>query len=137
MGATCGCKLYRGKPCSKQVQFSLTHVLEIRMSAMDLSPSELDMAILGQISACTNQSEDVVVESRHLATERINAYSRYTHQGKHVCPYMFRFLHTVGMFRNLREETRKTCYCTYMPPTHTHTSMCTRFTAHTKLRVCD
>ncbi len=38
------------------------------MSAMDLSHSELDMAILGQISACTNQREDVVVKSRHVAT---------------------------------------------------------------------
>ncbi len=105
MGATCGCKLYGGKPCSKQ--FSLTHVLEIRMSAMDLSPSELDVAVLGQISACTNQSEDVVVESRHLATERINAYSRYTHQGNRVCPYMFGFLNTVGMFRNLKVNKRR------------------------------
>ncbi len=59
------------------------------------------------------------VESRHLATERINAYSRYTHQGKCVCPYMFGFLNIVGMFRN--EETRKIHYCTYNYTTHTHT----------------
>ncbi len=103
MGATCGCKLYGGKPCSKQ--FSLTHVLEIRMSAMDLSASELDVAACTNQS--TNQSEDVVVESRHLATERINAYSRYTHQGKRVCPYMFGFLNTVGMFRNLKVNKRR------------------------------
>ncbi len=103
MGATCGCKLYGGKPYSKQ--FSLTHVLEIRMSAMDLTASELDVAACTNQS--TNQSEDVVVESRHLATERINAYSRYTHQGKRVCPYMFGFLNTVGMFRNLKVNKRR------------------------------
>ncbi len=100
MGTTCGCKLYGGKPCSEH--FKLTHITEIRMSAMDLSHSELDMVILGQISACSNQSEDVVVESRHVATGRKHCYSSYIHQGKPVCPRMFRFLHAVGTFRNLK-----------------------------------
>ncbi len=104
MDATCGCK---GNPCSKQ--FLLTHVSEMRMSAMDLSHSELDMAILGQISACTNQSEDVVVESRHVAKGRKHSYSNYIHQGKPVCPRMFRFLHVVGTFRNLKVDIKNKC----------------------------
>ncbi len=99
------------------------------MSAMDLSHSELDMDILGQISACTNQREDVVVKSRHVATGRKHSYSSYTHQGKPVCPRMFRFLHVIGTFRNLKMNKCKTHTQTH---THTHTHSHTHTHTHTR-----
>ncbi len=99
MGDTCGCTLGNGSPCSKQ--FTVTHVTKMRMTSMELTRSELDMALLGQISACTNHSDGVVVESRHTAAGRKKIYSNYIHQGKPVCPRFFRFLHAVGTFCNL------------------------------------
>ncbi len=84
MGTTCGCKLY-GKPCSEHFKLTITEISDAQRAS--------------QISACSNQSEDVVVESRHVATGRKRSY---IHQGKPVCPRMFRFLHAVGTFRNLK-----------------------------------
>ena len=105
---TCGCKLANGSPCSKQ--FTVTHITKMRMACNELSHDELDMALLGQISACTNRSDGVVVESRHVAAGRKNSYSSYVHQGKPVCTRFFRFIHFVGTF--------STCKLKYTYITH-------------------
>ena len=91
--AGCGCS----KKCSSQ--FSVDYVPDIRAQCYDLTHSELDMVLLGQLMASTNTSEKVVVESGHLEAERKRAYTTFYHAGKVVCGKTFRFLHTVGSKR--------------------------------------
>ena len=91
--AGCGCS----KKCSSQ--FSVDYVRDIRAQYYDLTRSELDMVLLGQLMASTNTSEKVVVESGHLEAERKRAYTTFYHAGKVVCGKTFRFLHTVGSKR--------------------------------------
>ena len=54
---------------------------------------------MGQLIANSSTSDTVVTESRHKATERRKAYTRHFHQGRPICPVMFRFLHRVGTKR--------------------------------------
>ena len=94
MAMGCGCQRNNGQQCSQQ--FTSDYVREARLSCMELSRGELDMAILGQVMAARNVSATVVTESRHLPTTRELQRTSYRHQGKAVCASMFRFLHTVG-----------------------------------------
>ena len=69
-----------------------------------LTHSELDMAILGQISASVNTSATVpTIKAHHKEADRERGYSSFTHQGKPVCHKMFHFLHGIGVkrFKNL------------------------------------
>ena len=61
----CGCI----KKCASQ--FSLDHFRDTRAQCFDLSHTELDMVILGQLSAFTNTTNKVVVESGHLEKDRV------------------------------------------------------------------
>ena len=97
MEATCGCTLSRGGPCSQK--FTTQDVLTVRMDALDLSHTELDMTLLGQLMAFTNLSDGVVVSSKHKTAERKRSYTTFLHQGQPVCSSMFRFLHAVGEFQ--------------------------------------
>ena len=98
--SSCHCQLYLGGPCSKQ--FTSSYVLSARTSCLELSRNELDMVLLGQLMACTNQSEGVVdVAAKHKAAERKRTYTTYLHQGKPICSSMFRFLHAVGELKSL------------------------------------
>ena len=89
----CGCK----KKCSSQ--FSADHFRDMRAQCYELSHSELDMVLLGQLVASTNSSDGVVTMSGHLKQERRKQYTIYHHAGKTVCGKTFRFLHTVGKKR--------------------------------------
>ena len=89
----CGCS----KKCSSQ--YSLSYIRDMRAQCYDLSHSELDLVLLGQLVAFTNTSEKVVIESGHLGKERKKAYRSYHHAGKIVCEKTFRFLHTIGSNR--------------------------------------
>ncbi len=64
---TCGCTRNNGGPCS--TIFTTTHIKKMRMECIGLSRDNHDVALLGQIVACTNFSEGVVVESRHIAAK--------------------------------------------------------------------
>ena len=88
--AGCGCN----KKCSSQ--FSADYFHDMRAQCYDLSHSELDMILLGQLLASTNSSNRVVVTSGHLERDRKKQYTTYHHAGKAVCGKTFRFLHTVG-----------------------------------------
>ena len=93
--SSCHCQLHLGGPCS--TQFTSSYVLSARTACLDLPRNELDMVLLGQLMACTNQSEGVVdVAAKHKAAERKRTYTTYLHQGKLICSLMFRFLHAVG-----------------------------------------
>ena len=100
LSAECGCV----RKCSKQ--FTTEHVTSVRASCTELSNSELDMAILGQLMASVNTSS---IAARHKEDERKNVYTSFSHQGKLVCARMFRFLHCVGIKRlkNLMKSLRE------------------------------
>lgn len=90
----CGCQLLGGQSCS--LQFTPDHVSTVRTSCCDLSRTELDMVVLGQMMASMNLSETVVAESRHRETTRQKPRSTFMHEGKRICAHMFQFLHTIG-----------------------------------------
>ena len=48
---TCGCSVHDGRPCS--ANFSIDHYLDVRGQCKELTRGELDMALLGQLSALT------------------------------------------------------------------------------------
>ena len=99
MSSGCGCS----RRCSSE--FSTEHVTTVRASCAELSNSELDMAILGQLMASVNTSLAVSTAARHKEDERKKAYSSFSHQGRPICTRMFRFLHGVGSKR-LKNLTR-------------------------------
>ncbi len=55
------------------------------MHCQELPHDDLDLLILGQLLAFTNNSDTVSIESRHSATAHVRAYCSYYHQGKPVC----------------------------------------------------
>ena len=107
MSLGCGCKLSNGSPCSNQ--FTTAYVKDIRLTLSELTTTELDLVLMGQLMANSNTSDVVVTESRHSATSRKKAYTTFFHQGKRVCVAMFRFLHRIGKKRlfNVVESVRK------------------------------
>lgn len=113
MAAGCGCRKALGKPCS--YQFSTEYVASFRESCVQLSHSELDMAILGQLSASVNTSKRVSIEAGHKDTEREKSYSSFIHQGKPICKAMFCFIHAIGekrvknLTRSLKENGLTAC----------------------------
>ncbi len=82
----------------------------------------LDMAIL---AACTNQSEDVVVESRHVAKGLVQQ-PRETCVPTHV--------HVVGTFRNLKVDIKNKCLGVQLTELHTRTYARTHTHTHVQLR---
>ena len=93
MSQGCGCN----KKCNSQ--FTTEYVTSMRATCAELSHSELDMAILGQLSAFVNTSAEVSTASRHKERERKKSYTSFLHQGKPVCSRMFQFLHGIGIKR--------------------------------------
>ena len=66
MTSGCGCTKAKGKPCCEH--FSQEYVTSMRQSCAELTHTEQDMTILGQIAACSNISSRV--SSRMLSTGR-------------------------------------------------------------------
>ena len=100
MTSGCGCTKARGMQCCEQ--FSPEYVTSARETCTELTRSELDMAILGQLAAATNTSSTLSTRmlstgrTHHAETEHERWYTSYFHQGKPVCQKMFRFLHGIG-----------------------------------------
>ena len=104
----CGCDLANG-PCSNT--YTEEYIESYRCQCSDLSRAELDMAILGQLSAFTNSSTLSVHSSkhRHSPANRQRAYMLFYHGGRRVCKKMFLFLHNISdkRLRNLQESLRE------------------------------
>ena len=107
VSAGCGCTKANGRQCSEQ--FSLEYLKSVRESCAELSRSELDLVIMGQLLACTNQSSSVVTSSRNPEAERQRSYTTLFHQSKPVCAKTFGMLHGVGRtrFKNLLKSLKK------------------------------
>ena len=98
MTSGCGCTKARGTQCCQQ--FSQEYIMSVRQSCAELTRSELDMAILGQISASTNTGSVATTHrSHHKEADRERGYTSFIHQGKPLCQKMFNFLHGIGIKR--------------------------------------
>ena len=104
----CGCDLSNGS-CSST--FTEKYVETYRSQCSELTLVELDMAILGQLTAFTNTSTQSVHSSkhRHPAASRQRSYMLFWHGGRRVCKKTFLFLHTISdkRLRNLQESWRE------------------------------
>ena len=129
MGESCGCKKWNGKPCSGQ--FDPMYVRATRLNFRELTNEQLDMAIMGQIIANSDSSETVFTESRHQATTRKKAYTRNSHQGRPICPVMFRFLHGIGTKR-LKNLAKSVSEHGVVPRVHGNTNRLPRHTLSLK-----
>ena len=74
MTNTYGCQRHSNGPCSQQ--FTIDYVLQARKDAAELSKSELDMVIPGQIMAFTNTQGTVFATaiSKQKAVPRLKPY---------------------------------------------------------------
>ena len=114
MTSGCGCTKAKGKPCCEH--FSQEYVTSRRQSCAELNHTELDMAILGQIAACSNISSRVSTgtlstgRDRHKEADREKGYTAFMHQGKPICQKTFLFLHGIGVKRlkNLAASFKRT-----------------------------
>ena len=104
----CGCDLADG-PCSSI--FTVESVADYRGQCSELSRVELDMAILGQLSAFTNTSTLTVHSSRYRHSPANLQWTRmvFWHGGRRVCRKMFLFLHAISKKRleNLQESFKE------------------------------
>ena len=100
------------------LQFSLSYIEEFRASCAELTPTELDMVIMGQLAARMNSSETVSTTASH---KHEKCYTSFTHQGKPVCVRMFCFLHGVGekRLKNLTKSLKRNGLC---PRVHGNTN---------------
>ena len=107
MTATCG--YHKGavsRPCSSQ--FLVDHALAVRASCSELTRSEPDMVIMGQLMAGMNNDQTTNPSSRNKGTNRQRASFSFYHQGKPICEKVFRFLHGIGetRYKNLKKSLR-------------------------------
>ena len=95
----CGCRKWDGKPCSQQ--FLIDYVKNTRLAFMDLSSTELDLLVMGQLLATTNTTNLTIhsLDWRHQTEVRQKRYSNHYHQGNTICAVVFRFLHGIGIKR--------------------------------------
>ena len=101
----CHCKAkFDAKSCSSQ--FDAAHVKDYRLSCRGLDGGQLEMLIMGQLSAFSDFSTVVATAQRHTPHQRKNPYSLYHHQGKAICREMFLFLHAIGKrkFENIQKH---------------------------------
>ena len=91
----CGCDLANGG-CS--TTFTADCLESYRRECCELTRAELDMALLGQLSAFTNTSTLTVhsTKDRHPSTSRQKTYRLFWHGGQRVCRKMLVFLHTIS-----------------------------------------
>ena len=116
----CGCTMARGRPCSSQ--FTHEHYCTTWANTAELSWSELNMAVIGQVMAltcCGPQTMNSAVH-HHAPSDRLKASTLFHHQGHRVCCTTLLFLHGIGDYRF---RAIKQCYLCegVVPRTHGHT----------------
>ena len=75
--------------------FTQKHYLATRGNAQQLERKELDMAVMGQVMACS-QVPQKISKHRHQVKQRERNASAFYHNGLRVCKL---FLHDIGDFR--------------------------------------
>ncbi len=92
---SCGCRLVNNGPCSSQEQYTTT-----RANAAELTWSELNMTIMGQVMALTYCHAQPLncSKHRHAPKERERSTTVFHHHGHWICKETFLYLHGVGSF---------------------------------------
>ena len=93
----CGCSKNNGEPCSKL--FDRHEVEAIRSRMLELSNAELDLVILGQISAgiyLGGLEGNTRGQGMH---DRERGYCVFRYHGKLICKKTFLFIHSIGTKR--------------------------------------
>ena len=94
----CGCKLANGEPCSSY--FTTEYYRSVRSQMAELTRTELDLVVMGQIMANINCSPYTSTTKCHRkATERKQTNVTFSHLGHPVCRITFLFLHSIGVDR--------------------------------------
>ena len=91
--AGCNCKYFGGEPCCKT--FSGSHYLKVRDKCRQLTWSELDLVVMGQLLALT-QTDQMTQAKKHSPKERRKSFTCFKHGGHNICIRTFCFLHTIG-----------------------------------------
>ena len=96
----CSCKMGKGgTPCC--LIFTKEYYDHHRSQCFELSKNELDLVILGQMTAAENSSPIVLNSTahRHPLKERERNYMNFFHKGHRICRNTFLFLHTIKIKR--------------------------------------
>ena len=117
MSAGCRCQ----KQCNRL--FGVDYIRKFRLACLDLSSQELDMIILGQLSAFLNSSLSTAEGTHHSITLRKKKYSTFYHEGKQICLSMFCFLFTVGRKR-MRNLSNHYSHNGLVPRVHGNKNLC-------------
>ena len=102
LSSGCGCTLHNGRPCSGL--FTIDYYLDFRGQCKEITKTELDMALIGQLSAFTFTGEQTVRGTTHVSEGRQNSYTIFWHRGLKVCRKTYLFVHTISekRFKNLK-----------------------------------
>ena len=89
----CRCKYYDGEPCC--TVFSVDDYQRVRDDCRQLSHSELDLVVMGQLLALTQRDE--TTQTKHYSSkDRKRSFTCFKHGGHNICIKTFCFLHTIG-----------------------------------------
>ena len=89
----CACKHFNGGSCCKL--FPANHYREVRDQCRELTRSELDLVVMGQLLALSH-SGDMTQAKKHKPKERKRSFTYFSHGGHTICIKTFCFLHTIG-----------------------------------------
>lgn len=106
-----GCKCTLGpnkSPCCQL--FSVDHYLSLRCAFAELTHTELDMMVMGEImSTCFHSPQASGQSSSPTADKMTHNFQHFYHHGHRVCQPTFLFLHTIGIkrFKNIKASYLK------------------------------
>jgi hypothetical protein len=100
----CRCKHHNGQPCC--TLFSADHYQRVRDDCRQLSRSELDLVVMGQLLAFT-QNDETTQAKHHSPKNRKRSFTCFKHGGHDICIKTFCFLHTIG---RSKFEAIKACF---------------------------
>ncbi|XP_041373710.1 LOW QUALITY PROTEIN: uncharacterized protein LOC121386766 [Gigantopelta aegis] len=90
----CSCKYYDGQPCS--IQFTVDELQNVRLSFMELTREELDVAILAKLSCGMHLSASTSRSRKKVQTERKAHRTDFYFHGHRICRDTFKYLHNIG-----------------------------------------
>ena len=114
------CKHFNGKPCC--TTFSVDHYQRVRDECRQLSKSELDLVVMGQLLALTQ--DDMIQAKKHSPKQRQRSFTCFKHGGHDVCMETFCFLHNIGKvkFQAIKASFESNGHCPrkrpYVKPKH-------------------
>ena len=101
----------KGMMANPVTQLSPSSIMSVRMQCAELSRSELDLVLLGQISALLSNSKET--NAHRPATSRLRSSMAFYHAGVRICRVTFQKLHGIGII------IHNTCKCYNKEKSHT------------------